>query len=91
MDKHQMYSVALSGAIFEVFNKESEHFIEELTDVDLTEFFTAANTALLMIFNELTGEKKNAIEFTHVLNGLAVQKTIENVKEKETNEQSKRK
>ncbi|MCY8002822.1 hypothetical protein MOB86_01205 [Bacillus haynesii] len=83
MDKHAQYSLALAGAISEVFNEESEHYISELRDIDLTEFFTSANSALLMLFNEFTGKKKNAIEFTHVLNGLAVQKAIAREKERE--------
>ncbi|MDQ8094220.1 hypothetical protein [Bacillus amyloliquefaciens] len=54
-----------------------------MEDVDLTEFFTAANMALLFLFNEFTGDQKNALEFTYVLNRLAAQKAIENVREAE--------
>ncbi|WHM14866.1 hypothetical protein [Bacillus velezensis] len=81
MGKYEQYTQGIFGAISEVFNEESEHFIAELEDVDLTEFFTAANMALLFMVNEFTGEQKNALEFTHVLNGLAAQKAVESVRE----------
>lgn len=81
MGKYEQYTQGILGAITDMFNEDSEHYFTELEDVDLTEFFTAANMALLLLFNELTGDQKNALEFTHVLNGLAAQKAIENVRE----------
>lgn len=77
MDKHDEYAIKIAGALEEVFHEESEHFIAELESVDLTAFFTAASTALGVMFNHYTGDQKNAIEFTHLLNGLAVRKAIE--------------
>ncbi|MEK5298664.1 hypothetical protein [Bacillus sp. FSL R5-0659] len=77
MDKHDEYAIKIAGALEEVFHEESEHFIAELKNVDLTEFFTAASTALGVMYNHYTGDHKNSIEFTHVLNGLAVRKAIE--------------
>ncbi|KJR67813.1 hypothetical protein [Bacillus velezensis] len=81
MGKYEQYTQGILSAISDVFNEDSEHYLTELENVDLTEFFTAANMALLLLFNEFTGDQKNALEFTHVLNGLAAQKAIENVKE----------
>ncbi|AOC55298.1 hypothetical protein [Bacillus pumilus] len=78
MDKHDEYAIKIAGALEEVFHEESEHFIAELENVDLTEFFTAATAALGVMFNHYTGEQKNAIDFTHVLNGLAVRRALEN-------------
>ncbi|MCP6682959.1 hypothetical protein [Bacillus nakamurai] len=83
MGKFEQYTQGILGAISDVFNEDSEHYLTELEDVDLTEFFTAANMALLFLFNEFTGDQKNALEFTHVLNRLAAQKAIENVREAE--------
>ncbi|MED4828179.1 hypothetical protein [Bacillus atrophaeus] len=83
MGKYEQYTRGILEAISDIFNEESEHYISELEDVDLTEFFTAANMALLMLFNEFTGEQKNALEFTHVLNRLAAQKAIETVRKGE--------
>ncbi|PRS16591.1 hypothetical protein C6W27_09340 [Bacillus paralicheniformis] len=80
MTKYELYTQGLVSAIADVFNEESDNYMGDLKDADLTEFFTAANMALTMLFNEFTDDDKNAIEFTHVLNGLAVQKAIENVK-----------
>ncbi|WP_353854767.1 hypothetical protein [Bacillus sp. Bos-x628] len=77
MDRHEQYVIKIIGALEEVFKKDSEHFISELKDVDLTSFFTAASAALGMMFNQYTGEQKNAIDFTHVLNGLAVRRVLE--------------
>ncbi|MBN7743863.1 hypothetical protein JYA35_14855 [Bacillus velezensis] len=81
MGKYEQYIQGILGAISEVFNEESEHYLTELEDVDLTEFFTAANMALLFLFNEFTGDQKNALEFTYVLNRLAAQKAVESVRE----------
>ncbi|EDW22492.1 hypothetical protein FO510_05430 [Bacillus pumilus] len=78
MDNHEQHVIKIVGALGEVFNEESEHFIAELEKVDLTEFFTAATAALGVMFNHYTGEQKNAIDFTHVLNGLAVRRALEN-------------
>lgn len=77
MDKHEEYVIKITGALGEIFNEESEHFIVELKNVDLTAFFTAANAALGVMYTHYTGDQKNAIEFTHLLNGLAVQRAIE--------------
>jgi len=79
MNKHEEYTIKIACALEEVFNEDSEHFIAELKNVDLTAFYTAANAALGIMFNRHTGDQKNAIEFTHLLNGLAVQKAIESV------------
>ncbi|MFF2413498.1 hypothetical protein [Bacillus safensis] len=77
MDKHEEYVIKIAGALEELFFEDSHHYIAELEDVDLTAFFTSANAALGLLFNRYTGDHKNAIEFTHLLNGLAVQKAIE--------------
>ncbi|PJI12383.1 hypothetical protein CTV96_09555 [Bacillus altitudinis] len=77
MDKNEEYVIKITGALGEVFNEESEHFIAELKNIDLTAFFTAANVSLGVMYNHYTGDHKNAIEFTHLLNGLAVQRAIE--------------
>ncbi|WP_426043229.1 hypothetical protein [Bacillus pumilus] len=45
MDKHEEYVIKITGALGEIFNEESEHFIAELKNVDLTAFFTSANAS----------------------------------------------
>ncbi|MBQ4817635.1 hypothetical protein IHP72_15375 [Bacillus pumilus] len=77
MNKHEEYVIKIACALEEVFNEYSEHFIAELKNVDLTAFYTAANAALGIMYNRHTGDQKNAIEFTHLINGLAVQRAIE--------------
>lgn len=57
----------------------------ELNDDNLTEDFTAMIYALHTIFNEVTGQEFDIIDFTHVLNKLVVQHLLE-LKEVDENE-----
>ena len=50
----------------------------QLTNDNLTEDFTAMVYALNMFFNEVTGQGIDIIDFTHLLNKLAVQNLLEN-------------
>ena len=50
----------------------------ELTNDNLTEDFTAMVYALNTFFNEVTGQGIDIIDFTHLLNKLAVQHLLEN-------------
>lgn len=50
----------------------------ELTNDNLTEDFTAMVYALNTFFNEVTGQGIDIIDFTHLLNKLAVQNLLEN-------------
>ena len=45
----------------------------ELNDENLTEDFTALLFATNVVFNQITGRKIDVIDFTHLLNKLAVQ------------------
>lgn len=80
MDIYSQYTLNLVGAINGVFDEESEHFLGELDEIDATQFFTAILSATTYVFNELTGEDKNLIEMTHVLNSLAVQSVVTKAK-----------
>lgn len=52
--------------------------IEELIqDDNLTEFFIGYLKAGTYMFNEFTGDNKNILEFTHILNHLCVQDLLE--------------
>ena len=57
----------------------------ELNDDNLTEDFTAMIYASHTIFNEVTGQEVDIIDFTHVLNKLVVQHLLGR-KEGEENE-----
>ena len=49
----------------------------ELKEETLTDDFTAMLVAMGLFYNEITGEKCDAIEFTHILNKLAIQRLMQ--------------
>jgi len=67
----------LSGKIAEIFDEESEYYIdqEELQEGEnLTHFFHAlANVMPTHLFNKITGDDKNHLEFNHIANQLVFQ------------------
>lgn len=77
VEKHAEYAFLLSKKIFEIFDEESESHIsqEELMEGDnISHFFHAlANGMPTHIFNKITGEKKNHLEFNHIANHLVFQ------------------
>ena len=76
-EKHLQYAAMLSGKIAEIFDEESEYHIdqEELQEGDnLTHFFHAlANIMPNYLFNKITGDDKNNLEFNHIANQLVFQ------------------
>lgn len=77
IEKHLQYAAMLSGKIAEIFDEESEYHIdkEELQEGDnLTHFFHAlANIMPNHLFNKITGDDKNILEFNHIANQLVFQ------------------
>lgn len=75
--KQVQYAAMLSGKIAEIFNEESEFYInpEELNEGEnLTHFFHALATMMPnRIYNQITGEHKNNLEFNHLANQLVFQ------------------
>lgn len=76
-EKELQYAVKLGGKIAEIFDDESEFHIdkEELGEGDnLTHFFHAlANVMPTHIYNKITGDNKNHLEFNHIANQLVFQ------------------
>lgn len=76
-EKHLQYAAMLSGKITEIFDEESEYYIdqEELQEGEnLTHFFHAlANVMPTHLFNKITGDDKNHLEFNHIANQLVFQ------------------
>jgi hypothetical protein len=76
-EKYLQYAVMITGAIGSMFEEDSEWAIdqEELMEGDnLTHFMHAlANVAPAHLFNNLTGDNKNQLEFNHVANQLCFQ------------------
>lgn len=75
--KWVIYTPIICAAIQSVFDENSENYIDpkELEDDNnLTEFLHAlANAAPTHIFNQITGDKKNHLEFNHIANRLCFQ------------------
>ena len=76
-EKYVAYAAQISGAIGQLFDEDSEYYIdqEDLNDDDnLTQFIHAlANVSVTYIYNELTGDNKNQLEFNHIANKLCFQ------------------
>lgn len=76
-EKYLQYAAMITGAIGSMFEEDSEWAVdqEELMEGDnLTHFIHAlANVAPAHVFNNLTGDSKNHLEFNHVANQLCFQ------------------
>ena len=75
--KSVLYAEKIGAAIQDMFNEDSEFFIDqnELGEGDnLTHFIHAlGNVVPTAIFNNLTGDQKNQLEFNHTANQLLFQ------------------
>lgn len=83
VDKNIEYANQIAISIKNLFIENEEERIvnnidfEELKEEDnLTEFFIGYLKAGTLIFNDFTGEDKNNLEFTHLLNQLCVQDLV---------------
>ena len=78
-EKHLQYAAMLSEKIAELFDEDSESDFhidqQELQEGDnLTHFFHAlANIMPTHLFNNITGDDKNNLEFNHIANQLVFQ------------------
>lgn len=76
MEKQFEYAIKIQQKIGELFDKDSDGTtIDDLQeDVNLTHFFHAlANLVPTNMFNKITGEEKNHLEFNHIANQLVFQ------------------
>lgn len=62
------------------FNRDNEDQKWEVEDIDATAWFTGLVMASGMLFNKLTDEDKNFIEFTHLSQNLLIQNMVEKIK-----------
>ncbi len=73
-EKYLQYAGVITAAISSMFEEDSEWVIDkkELMEGDnLTHFMHAlANLAPTYLFNNLTGDDKNILEFNHIANHL---------------------
>ena len=86
LEKNMEYANEIAISIFNLFqdgenNRYCHIDIEELKiGENTTEFFIGYLKAGTLIFNELTGDEKNNLEFTHILNQLCVQDLLKDTK-----------
>lgn len=78
MDQQTLYVQAIVEAVESLFDDESELKRYDWNKVDGTDFFTSYIKAGAYLFNEMTGNAKNGLEFTHIANQLIVQDLLEN-------------
>ena len=71
--KAMQFLTALSDVYKDEENRELEAFSAIEFSEDVTEDFTAMLVAMNIIFDRITGSDGDLIDFTHVLNKLAVQ------------------
>lgn len=85
-EKEVIYASQILGAIYSVFGEEGDFHIDqqELAEGDnLTHFIHAmASMAPNVIYNRLTGDNKNQLEFNHLANHLIFQYSTKEEKEK---------
>ena len=76
-EKYLEYAAMITSSISDMFEEGSDYHIdqEELAEGDnLTHFLHAlANVVPTHIFNDITGDKKNQLEFNHTANHLCFQ------------------
>lgn len=72
-EKAMHFIAALSDVYRDEENRELEAFSAIEFSDDVTEDFTAMLIAMNLIFDRITGSDGDLIDFTHVLNKLAVQ------------------
>lgn len=84
-EKKLQYSVMIQTQLAEMLQDENcNNYIEDWQD-NLTEFFTAALIAISNLQNRITGNKKNYLEFSYLVNQLIVQHIIEQREDKTEN------
>lgn len=76
-EKYLQYAAMINGVLASMFDEDSEWAIDQevLNEGDnLTLFIHAlANVAPTLLFNTLTGDNKNQLEFNHMANQLCFQ------------------
>jgi hypothetical protein len=78
MERQHQYVQDIVESVESLFDDDSELKRYNWNEVDGTDFFTAFIKAGAYLFNEMTGNAKNGLEFTHIANQLIVQDLLEN-------------
>ena len=79
MEKDSEYAVKIMAQIQEMFDENCENYVDadELAeDTNATDFIYALGSlAPAMIYERLTGDKKDALGFNHLMNRLCAQRS----------------
>lgn len=85
-NKQDRYTMDLTCQILNLFkNEKNREDVQQidLSTIDATMFFTSMVYACTHVYNQMTGDNKNFLEFTHLANQLIVQDMMENKKQGE--------
>lgn len=87
MNKNDEYAAVVAEVIMSLFVDEEHggnpNYHYDLREIDVTEFMTSLVTGCNLVFSTITGENKNNLEFTYLLNQLVVQDFINIAKQEE--------
>jgi len=78
--KTEEYAMAVADSIMSLFRDDEDgnpHYHYDMEEIDATKFFTGMVMGCAYVFNKLTGEEKNFLEFTHICNQLIVQHMLQ--------------
>lgn len=78
----ELYAAQVSQAITSLFDEENENYQYDLSEIDATKFFTGLIMGSLLIFNRLTSEDKDLLDYLSLQQRLVFQYLQENGKEK---------
>lgn len=75
IDRSTEYAARILIVLNQMFDEDSEHFLDlRKESEDPTAFFHAlANIAPNMLYQQITGETPNSLEFNHIANQLCFQ------------------
>jgi hypothetical protein len=76
-EKSLRFLTALQDVYRDEENRELEAFDKMNFSEDVTEDFTAMLLALKVVFDRVCGDEDDLIDFTHILNKMAVQYIME--------------
>lgn len=73
LNKTDEFTIKILEVINEIFDEDSDHFTE-IKPSELTDFIHAlANVVPTIIYEKITGETVNMLEFNHIANRLCFQ------------------
>ena len=92
-EKQLQYYVKITGALQQIFDKQSEYYIDVFDEnFNCNDFIhTLATRVPQIITNNLTDQKSDPLGFNHICNRLILQNDLDLEKSKEINKTKKNK